>query len=93
MLHRGQGRVGPCPTPFRMWCRTCPADHAPTTTPPQAKSTNNTVARNYCQLCDWTARSNQSILQEINREYSWEGLMLKLKLQYFGPPHPDAGQD
>ena len=29
-------------------------------------------------------RSNQSILKEINTEYSWEGLMLKLKLQYFG---------
>ena len=33
----------------------------------------------------WTARrSNQSILEEINPEYSLEGLMLKLKLQYFG---------
>ena len=33
----------------------------------------------------WTAgRSNQSILREINPEYSLEGLMLKLKLQYFG---------
>ena len=33
----------------------------------------------------WTARrSNQSILKEINLEYSLEGLMLKLKLQYFG---------
>ena len=33
----------------------------------------------------WTARrSNQSILQEISAEYSLEGLMLKLKLQYFG---------
>ena len=33
----------------------------------------------------WTARrSNQSILKEINPEYSWEGLMLKLKLQSFG---------
>ena len=33
----------------------------------------------------WTARrSNQSILQEIRTEYSLEGLMLKLKLQYFG---------
>ena len=30
-------------------------------------------------------RSNQSILKEINPEYSLEGLMLKLKLQYFGP--------
>ena len=34
----------------------------------------------------WTARrSNKSILKEINPEYSLEGLMLKLKLQYFGP--------
>ena len=33
----------------------------------------------------WTARrSNQSILKEINPEYSLEGLMLKLKLQNFG---------
>ena len=32
----------------------------------------------------WTVRSNQSILKEINLEYSLEGLMLKLKLQYFG---------
>ena len=33
----------------------------------------------------WTTRrSNQSILKEISPEYSFEGLMLKLKLQYFG---------
>ena len=33
----------------------------------------------------WAARSsNQSILKEISPEYSLEGLMLKLKLQYFG---------
>ena len=33
----------------------------------------------------WTAkRSNQSILKEISSEYSMEGMMLKLKLQYFG---------
>ena len=40
----------------------------------------------------WTARSsNQWILKEINPEYSLEGLMLKLKLQYFGhlPWRPD----
>ena len=51
----------------------------------------------------WTARrSNQSILQEINPEYSLEGLMLKTKLQYFWPPDvkswlirkdPSAGKD
>ena len=35
----------------------------------------------------WTARrSNQSILKQINPEYSLEGLMLKLKLQYFDHP-------
>ena len=51
----------------------------------------------------WTARlSNQFILKEIRPEYSLEGLMLKLKLQYFGHlmqrtdsigKDPDAGQD
>ena len=50
----------------------------------------------------WTARrSNQSILKEISPEYSLEGLMLKLKLQYFGHfmqsslvgKDPDAGRD
>ena len=45
-------------------------------------------------------RSNQSILREINPEYSLEGLVLKLKLQYFGhlmwradSQDPDAGKD
>ena len=45
----------------------------------------------------WKARkSNQSILKEINPEYSLEGLMLKLKLQYFGHltgKDSDAGRD
>ena len=51
----------------------------------------------------WTARiSNQSILREINPEYSLEGLMLRMKLQYFGHlmrtddfigKLPDAGED
>ena len=45
----------------------------------------------------WTARrSSQSTLKEINPEYSLEGLMLKLKLQYFGylmrRKDPDAGK-
>ena len=36
-------------------------------------------------MVPWTARtSNQSIIKEFNPEYSLEGLMLKLKLQYFG---------
>ena len=40
----------------------------------------------------WTAkRSKQSILKEINPEYSLEGLMLKLKLQYFGDLMKRAG--
>ena len=45
-------------------------------------------------------RSNQSILKDISSEYSLEGLMLKLKLQYFGHlmsqligRYPDAGKD
>ena len=49
----------------------------------------------------WTAsRSNQSVLKEISPEYSLEGLMLKLKLWYFGHlknwligKDPDAGKD
>ena len=45
----------------------------------------------------WIARrSNQSILKEINSDYSLEGLMLQLKLQYFGHligKDPDAGKD
>ena len=52
----------------------------------------------------WTARrSNQSVLNEISPEYLLEGLMLKLKLQYFGHlmqrtdsligKDPDAGRD
>ena len=49
-----------------------------------------------------TRRSNQSILKEIKPEYSLEGLMMKLKLQYFGHLNvkswltgkdPDAGKD
>ena len=41
--------------------------------------------RTYSQIYGNTARrSNQSVLKEINPEYSLEGLMLKLKLQYFG---------
>ena len=51
----------------------------------------------------WTARKEtQSILKELNPEYSLEGLMLKLKLQHFGQPDaqsrligkdPDVGKD
>ena len=49
------------------------------------------------QYAPWTARrSNQSILKEINPEYSLEGLVLKLKLKHFGHlmrKDPDAGKD
>ena len=60
---------------------------------------NWTIKKIECQITDvfklwcwrrllrapWTARrSNQSILKEINAEYSLEEVMLKLKLQYFG---------
>ena len=53
--------------------------------------------RRLVRVC-WTARrSNQSVLEEINPEYSLEGLMLKLKLQYSGHlmwrKDPDAGKD
>ena len=50
----------------------------------------------------WTTRSNQAILKEISPKYSLEGLILKLKLQYFGHlmqknwfigKDPDAGKD
>ena len=56
-----------------------------------------------CLRVPWTARrSNQPILNEINPEYPLEGLMLKLKLQYFGhlirradslDKTPDSGKD
>ena len=43
----------------------------------------HTLRKSYVSL--WTARrSNQSILKEISPGYSLEGMMLKLKLQYFG---------
>ena len=42
------------------------------------------MTRSYSLCYCRTRRSNQSILKEINPEYSLEGLMLKLKLQYFG---------
>ena len=56
----------------------------------------------WCWRVPWTAkRSNQSFLNEINPEYSLEGLMLKLKLQYFSTwcenwligKDPDAGKN
>ena len=40
--------------------------------------------RRFLRVPCTTRGSNQSILKEINPEYSWEGLMLKLKVQYFG---------
>ena len=53
----------------------------------KAKLQRTGVFKLWCQRrlwkVPWTARSSQSILKEINPEYSLEGLMLKLKLQYF----------
>ena len=59
---------------------------------PESKKTENQRTDAFKLWCwrrllrvPWTARrSNQSILKEINTEYSLEGLKLKLKLQYFG---------
>ena len=62
----------------------------------------NCVVGEHSLRVPWTTRSNQSILKEISPEYSLEGLMLKLKLQYFGhlmqrtdsfEKNPDAGKD
>ena len=47
--------------------------------------TTSDMQKKYLPAVPWTAkRTNQSILKEINLEYSLEGLMLKLNLQYFG---------
>jgi len=46
--------------------------------------------RRFLRVSPTARRSNQSILKEINPEYSLEGLMLKLKLQYFGHLMPRA---
>ena len=52
---------------------------------PGAGIQSSIFRRLYRTTVNYTARiSNQSILKEINSEYSLEGLMLKLKLQYFG---------
>ena len=48
------------------------------------KKKKKTECQRIDALVPWTATSNQSILKEINPEYSSEGLMLKLKLQNFG---------
>ena len=75
-----------------------PADGSSTAWEPYRRSGENTIKRGGCQRADtftlwchrrlwrvpWTARSTQLILKEISPEYSLEGLMLKLKLQYFG---------
>ena len=66
-------------------------------------STEESILLNYgVGEVPWTARrSNQSILKEINPEYSLQGLMLKLRLQYLGHlmqrqlmgKDPDSGKD
>ena len=50
----------------------------------QGKDSQRRCWRRFLTVPWTTRRSNQSILKEINPEYSLEGLMLKLKLQYFG---------
>ena len=67
------------------------------------KMVNFMACKLYLLRVPWTARrSNQSILKEISPEYSLEGLMLKLRLQYFGHlmrkkwlngKDPDSGKD
>ena len=52
---------------------------------PQKRQCQRIKVLQNCTHFTWTARrSNQSIWKEVNLEYSLEGLMLKLKLQYFG---------
>ena len=65
----------------RCYCWLCPVSHA------QRRKTDAFELWCWRRLLrvPWTARrSNQSILKEIRPEYPLEGLMLKLKLQYFG---------
>ena len=50
----------------------------------QIQESENTGGNRGLRNCTPTRRSNQSILKEISPKYSLEGLMLKLKLQYFG---------
>ena len=60
--------------------------HVPHDQTPKTENRHNIIT-NWIRLLrvPWTARrSNQAILKEISPEYSLEGLMLKLKLQYFG---------
>ena len=45
---------------------------------------NSNIFRGEICICNTARRSNQSILKEISPEYSLEGVLLKLKLQYFG---------
>ena len=64
--------------------------------PERRLSAEELMLFNWCWIrlmrVPWTTwRSNQSILKEINPEYSLEGLMLKLKLQYFGHLMQRAG--
>ena len=71
----GRGGLELIPRP-RQWSLRAPHDTTPTLRDAPAGEDSR---------IPWTARrSNQSILEEINPEYSLEGLMLKLKLSYFG---------
>ena len=68
-------------TKIRTWLK-----HAPTHRKAECQRIDDFKLWCYRRLLrvPWSARSNQSILKEINPEYSLEGLILKLKLQYFG---------
>ena len=69
-MHESESEVAQsCPTLVTPWTAACQA---------------SLFITNSWSLLKLTRRSSQSILKEINPEYSLEALMLKLKLQYFG---------
>ena len=73
----------PFPARLSLRLRKNPAADDTTDQHPQGRKENRRTEG--LSSAPWTARrSNQSILKEISPEYSLEGLMLKLKLQYFG---------
>ena len=77
-----------------VWSNYCPKDSQESSPAPQFERTDALKMWCWRRLLrvPWTARkSNQSILEEINSEYSLEGLMLMLEFQYVS--HPDAWKD
>ena len=65
------------------WVYMCSPSQSPLP-PPSLPDPSRSSWRRLLKVSFTAKRSNQSILKEINSEYSMEGLMLKLKLQYFG---------